>query len=310
VLIETIVQTLAVKPVNSHIAVPMLSFNEGKVCEAIVRHLEERAGSPRHGMRWPEDEGHAHPVEVAFSLGAGLFALEHTGIEPFKGHVRMEAEAERHFKPITEALKNALGTSAVFELHMPANAFHGRGMREIRGLQKAIILWVTTTAPTVPARRYADYRGTSVGPLMPPGVPFALSLYRFEPAIVPGHYFQIKHIAPNIDQLRKDRIREAVERKFPKLAAWKRDHSARSVLVLEDNDIFLTNQSIVAETYLPLALARPDRPDETYLVSTSVTPWHAWPMLIDGKTYFDFARGHELTWWEIDPDHLVPLTKR
>jgi hypothetical protein len=126
----------------------MLSFNEGKVCEAIVWHLEERAKSSRHGVRWPEDEGHAHPVEVAFSFGVDLFALEHTGIEPFKGHVRMEAEAERHFKPITEALKNALGTSAVFELHMPADAFQGRRMVEIRTLQQAIILWVTTTAPT------------------------------------------------------------------------------------------------------------------------------------------------------------------
>jgi hypothetical protein len=288
----------------------MLSFNEGKVCDAIVRHLEERTRLARAGLRWPEDEGHPHPVEAAFTLGSQLFALEHTGIEPFKGHVRMEAEADRHFAPITDALKSALGTTAVFELHMPINAFHGLRMPEIRRIQQAIIEWVKATAPSVPARRYADYRGTSVGPVNPPGIPFALSLYRFEPAIVPGHYFQLKHVAANVDKLRHDRIQAAIDRKFPKLAAWKRDHGARSILVLEDNDLFLTNQAIVAETYLPLAATRADRPDETYMVSTATKPWHAWPMLIGDRSYFDFAQSGDAPHWEIDPATLVAMTKR
>jgi hypothetical protein len=44
------------------------------------------------------------------SPSAGSFsALEHTGIEPFRGHVQMDAEADRLFKPIVDGLKNALG---------------------------------------------------------------------------------------------------------------------------------------------------------------------------------------------------------
>jgi hypothetical protein len=288
----------------------MLRFNEGKVCEAIVRRLEERQQSARHGLRSPEDEGHPHPVEAAFMIGDRLFALEHTGIEPFGGHVRMEAEADRHFKPITDGLNGVLGTSAIYELHLPANAFEGRPMPEIRRLQQAIIAWVIATAPSVPARRYADYRGTSVGPVTPPGVPFALSLYRFEPSVLPGHYFQIKHVVTDIDKLRTERIGEAIARKFPKLAAWKSNHGARLVLVLEDNDIFLTNEIIVTDTYLPLAMARADRPDETYLVSTVSNPWHGWPILIDGKSLFDLAKNGDEPRWEIDPAGLTPLTKR
>ena len=232
---------------------PMLNFNEGKVCDAIVRRLEARADGSRSGLRWPEQERHAFPVEVAFTIGDQLFALEHTGIEPFKGHVQMDAEADRLFKPIVDALKNALGAAAVFELMIPANALRGRKMPEVRGIQQALIAWVKATAPTVPAQRYGDYKKTSVGPVTIPGVPFAVSLYRFEPALVPGHHFQLTHLVKNGEQLRKDRIREAVERKFPKLAAWKRDENARTILVLEDNDIQLTNQAIVTETYLPLA---------------------------------------------------------
>jgi hypothetical protein len=252
----------------------MLTFNEGKVCEAIVRRLEERCKAPRAGMRWPEDERHPFPVEIAFTIGGQLFALEHTGIEPFKGHMQMDAEASRHFTPIVDALKNALGTAAVFELIIPANAFRGMKMPEVRRIQQAIIAWVKATAPTLPKRLYADYRGTSVGSVTVPGAPFPMSLYRFEPALVPGHHFQIKHLVQNAEQSRIDRIRESVEKKFPKLAAWKRDHNARTILVLEDNDIQLTNHAVVTDSFLPLAAARSDRPDETYVVASCMDPWH------------------------------------
>jgi hypothetical protein len=183
-------------------------------------------------------------------------------------------------------------------------------MREVRRIQQALIGWVKATAPTFPARRYADYRKTPVGPATVPGVPFPVSLYRFEPVLVSGHHFQLTHLVKNGEQQRKDRIREAVERKFPKLAAWKRDANARTILVLEDNDVQLTNQAIVTETYLPLAMGRADRPDGTYLVASCMDPWHAWPILIGDKSYFDFAQGDDAPDWQIDPARLVPLTKR
>jgi hypothetical protein len=280
------------------------------VCEAIVRRLERQANAPRSGLRWPEQERHPFPVELAFSIANQLYALEHTGIEPFAGHVQMDAEAERHFVPITNALKDALGTDAVFELVIPANVFRGRKMPEIRRLQEALIAGVKTAAPTLPKRRYADYRGTG-GAVSMEGVPFPVLLYRFEPALVPGHHFQIKHMVSNGDQARLDRMTQAVEDKFPKLHAWKRDHNARTILVLEDNDIQLTNQAIVTEAFVPLAMARTDRPDETYLVASCMDPWHAWPILIDGTTYFELAeRDGADVGWEIDQRALTSLTKR
>jgi hypothetical protein len=107
---------------------------------------------------------------------------------------------------------------------------------------------------------------------------------------------------------RIDRLREPVEKKFPKLAAWKRDHKARTILVLEDNDIQLTNQAIVTETVLPLALERLDRPDQIYVVASCMDRWRVWPVLIDGTSYFDFAQVGDAQDWAIDPAELSALT--
>jgi hypothetical protein len=65
------------------------------------------------------------------------------------------------------------------------------------------------------------------------------------------------------------------------------------------------------DTYLPLAKAREDRPDETYLVVSCLTPnWWVWPILIGDKSLFDIARSDEVDYLEFDPSKLVALTKR
>jgi hypothetical protein len=81
---------------------------------------------------------------------------------------------------------------------------------------------------------------------------------------------------------------------------WKQSDNARTILVLEDNDVQLTNQSIVTDAFLPIAQARAEAPDETYLVSTCTSPWYAWPILINGRTYFDLAATQHPIYFEMD----------
>lgn len=158
---------------------------------------------------------------------------------------------------------------------------------------------------------YPDYRGNGVGPVRIDGAPFDLTLMRFEPPIVRGRHFEIRHMVENLDELRIARMKAAIEKKFPKLAAWKVNEGAKSVLVLEQNDMQLTNPGIVADTFIPLAKARDDRPDETYLVVTFPTgDWWLWPILIGDRTYDDYVRSDEKNYWEYDPAKLKQLTKR
>jgi hypothetical protein len=289
-----------------------LKFNEGLACEAIVRHLEGRENGVRADLRFPEEEGHQFPIEAAFKIGDQLYAVEHTGIEPFEGHVRMEAEAGRLFDPITDALNGNLDSTALVELHMPINVLQRLPNSEVRSIHKALIDWVKVTAPTIPKRPYPDYRGNAVGPIDVKGVPFPVTLVRFEPALIPGRHFDIRHTAVGIYQARTERMKRAIEKKFPKLAAWKRDHGAKTILVLEQNDIQLTNEAIVTDTFVPLATARTDQPDETYLVVSCMKPlWLGYPILIDDETFYDLARKKDApVYWEIDQNALTPLTKR
>jgi hypothetical protein len=108
--------------------------------------------------------------------------------------------------------------------------------------------------------------------------------------------------------LRKEPIQYSIEKKFPKLAGWKRDHKAKTVLVLEQNDIQLTAPDLVADAHVPLANARDDRPDETYLVITCMTPWFAWPILVGDKSYLELVRSGEAQFEGVDPDELFSLT--
>ncbi|WP_316234491.1 hypothetical protein [Bradyrhizobium sp. SZCCHNR1020] len=291
---------------------PILSRYEGEVCDAMVRRLEEREGHTRDALRWPEKENHQHPVELTFKLGNQLYALEHTLIEPFDGHVRMEAQTEKLFAPITNVLKDSLGTDALYQLNLPINALNGRKPAELLAIQQAIIGWVKETAPTIPKRPFPDYKGNGVGPVKPTGVPFDLVLMRYEPPIVPGKHFEIRHLVDDIEKQRSVRMQAAINKKFPKLAAWKASDGAKTILVLEQNDIQLTNASNVTDTYVPLAKARIDRPDETYLVASCMGPpaWWMWPILIGDRSYYDFARSDETSYWEFDPDTLFNLTSR
>jgi hypothetical protein len=290
----------------------MLSFNEGKACDAVIRRLENRENQRRANIRWPEQENHNSAVEIAFTLGNQLYAMEHTGIEPLAGHLRMEAQSGNLFGPITTALKDSLGTGALFELYLPVNGLVARKPAKLRKIQSAIIAWVKATAPTIPKRPFPDYKGTAVGPVRVADVPFDLSLCRFEPPIIPGQHFQIKHTINDLVKLRTDRMKAAIDKKFPKLGKWKKDGTAKTILVLEQNDIQLTNPSIVADTFLPLAQVRADKPDETYLVVSCMSPnWWVWPILIGNRSYFDIVRSrNEVGYWEFDPAILTSVTNR
>lgn len=287
-----------------------LKYNEGLACDAIVQIIEKRVSAHRaHVQTHDNDPDPGRRVELTFRLGSQLYAVEHTGIEPFSDFMRMNGDSRRLFDPITKGAASAITPGEVIELHMPLGALFGMDRKNIQLVQTALIDFIVHTVPQVAVRSYADYIG-DIKPSTPPGVPFPVTLYRFESLGSPER-IQIKHLVPNTgEQLRVDRLQRACDAKFPKLTRWKMSDGARTVLVLEDNDIQLTSVVNVAEAFLPIALARDDRPDETYMLMTCNQTWYAWPILVGGETYFDLSKRFHPLGVEVNPEHLSPITSR
>jgi hypothetical protein len=67
-------------------SVSMLKFHESETCEGIIQHLEGRERTNRRDVNVRDKDDHTSPnarVEMTFRLGDQLYAIEHTGIEPF-----------------------------------------------------------------------------------------------------------------------------------------------------------------------------------------------------------------------------------
>lgn len=283
----------------------MLSYHETEICEGIIQHLERRERAAREDVCVQDKGDRTSPdarVEMTFHLDGQLYAIEHTGIEPFDGFMAHQNRAADLFRPLEDLIAASLmplfQTGVVIELHLPIDAFTSRKMPEVRSMHATLAAWVIETAPTLPPRKYADYRGTLLT-AVPNGVPFSVSLVRFDPVgRIPGR-FQLKHLTRDTEASRAARIARACDKKFPKLSRWK-EEGARTILVFEDNDVQLTNTPNVAEAFLPIATARTDAPDETYMVSTYTSPWYVWPLLVNDRSYFDLAASHHPVHFEME----------
>ena len=60
------------------------------------------------------------------------------------------------------------------------------------------------------------------------------------------------------------RLAQTRDKKFGKLAAWKAGAGARSILVLEDVDMCISNEQLIADTFAKVEAGRSDQPDEVY----------------------------------------------
>jgi hypothetical protein len=285
----------------------VLERHEGETCDAVLQFLEKRTGQARADIELPEKTGVGKPVEIVFMLGDQHYAMEQTLIEPFEGHMQLNAQAEAHFGPIVEALKGKL-PEQFFELHIPIKAMIACKKQEIAGIQTAIASWVEQVGPGLPIKRVYDYIG-DIAPTNIPGVPFPVTLYRFD-GLMPR--LQVVHqlVSETRAEDQLNRIARACENKFPKLADWKEKKNSRTILVLEDNDIQLTSITNVSDAFAQIVKNRNDIPDETYLVASCMDPWYAWPIYIDGLPYPALCRWGRGDGWEIDQKVLNKITAR
>ncbi|WP_395665509.1 hypothetical protein [Methylocella sp.] len=245
--------------------------NEGKVLDAVIRRIEERDGVKRADMRDPEAEMHPSPVDQVSTFGGVLHAFEHTEIEPFPDYIETRKHNAELLGPIPAALADLAKPDECFQLLVPITASVGLKRSDHDGVRAALVVWVRKEAPGVEPRPYGSR--VTAREAQPPGVPFPVRLTRYRPAMAMGGRFDFVQVAPGGgDAPRVERIARACEKKYRKLAAWKAEEGARSIIVFEDNDMILTNEQLIADALVKAEASRSDCPDEAYVVATYVVP--------------------------------------
>jgi hypothetical protein len=290
-----------------------MARNEGKACDAVVRRLEQRTGETRAEIRRPETEGVGPPVDFRLRLGAQEYAIEHTQVEAIPGLIRAGVEYKQFIEPVIDEVAGTLPGPAVYGLSFPMNTHLGVKRAALDQIRRDFIAWIRAKAQCLydrnrdrlererPSPRYLDFIEAE-----PPGFPYRVRLW-VRPAHSPSEWgdLQPARYAPDDEELkacRAERLREALRRKCPKLQCCKKD-GARTVLVLESDDIALTSHVLVGECLAALMPERTDLPDEIWLVETGMTSWTAC-MKLDTECW---PSEHVAEWTIFSVDELIDL---
>jgi hypothetical protein len=285
--------------------------NERKACDAIARALEGLCGATRANAFSPEDRGARAPVEYVFDLGGVQYAIEHTIVEAFAGQIHTGVDFGSFIEPIAAALDHHMPPPGRFLLVFAINPSQGMKPRDISAAQQAVITWVNAKAtelhdecPEQPSRsrKPGGVRNERKATIAGIDLTLQRETHWAEPETVHGRIF-IQRFAPkDYEKLRTERIEKAMAKKLPKLKVWK-DNGARSVLVLENGDISLSNHVAILEAAEAALARRNDGPDELWLVDTTIeAEWTAWCLIRDGISFPDEDTQHR--YWDFKPGDL------
>ena len=269
--------------------------NEGKACDAAVRCIELRTGEARAAIRHPETDGIGPPVDFRLRIGAREYAIEHTQIEAIPGLIRAGEGYKQLIDPVTDEVSGTLPGPAVYDLHFPIDPHVGVKRAELAQIRQDLIAWIQAKARCLYERnrdrlerKHASSRYLDSIEAKPLGFPYPVRLWigvaHSESKRGTLRFPRIGLDHGKREACRADRLREALSRKCPKLQRCKED-GARTVLVLESDDIALTNHVLVGECLAALLPDRTDLPDEIYLAETEVKSWAVHCMKLDTEDW-------------------------
>jgi hypothetical protein len=288
-------------------------YNEGKALDAVLRFIEARDNALRKDDgRSPDDLRDPDPlrrVDYVCTVGQLFYALEHTRIEPFPNQIKLADQNQNLFDPIIARFDHR-SDRELWYLIVPVDASAGLTVNNIGQVQDALIKWIETNAARVPVVPHHNQRSDLPLTESADGVPFRFSLRRaslyMSYSRLSGGFMCMTLAPADLEQQRADRLKTTCERKSPKLAKWKRDAGARTVLVLEANDMSLTSHLLVADALAPAEATMPNAPDEVFMVSTCVHQiW--WVVCLRGP---GLVAGDPMPHSDFDPMKLTKLTSR
>jgi hypothetical protein len=183
---------------------------------------------------------------------------------------------------VVTSLSGHLPKPGTYKLYFPTFSTIGKSMT-LEQARTTICRWVVDTAAQLHAA-HPERRPKNIEPHgheasitgAPIGLPFEMTLWRdlhwnldarFDGVLTLGRFGP-----ENLEEQRVAQMVRALDKKCPKLMKFKQT-GARTVLVLEDADLSLSNHAAVADAFEAKSVGRTDLPDEVYLIDTKSSPW-------------------------------------
>ena len=281
--------------------------NEGMACDAVIRHLVKWTGKARAEIRHPESDGVGPPVELRLQLGNQNYAIEHTRVESFDNQIKASISIGELKKFIKERFRDPLPGPVYYELQVPMDVCLPEKRKDRERMLNTLDKWIRESACRLHGRNTDLFRplfapirskvwhddcvtGTPLGTayeiklmrtkLWPP----ALHTAGRKPGTIVLWYNYLEEDERNDRYFR--RLQRAFDKKCPKLKHCK-DEGARTVLILEAVDSFMTLNDQIGR-YLPALLdGRKEVPDDIYLVDPSGSLWRVYPVKHDDDHWPD-----------------------
>jgi len=244
----------------------MQEKHEDKVCNTIIHFISKRKNLIIHKICYPDKEKKENTptVDRIIKCAAVEIVLEHTLIESYPEQITDRKRVAKLLGPLRTEVAGQLPKPGHYELSIDVGAV--TGAKNAERIQKALIKWIKKKGPLL-------YIGSpNVAPAhyireKPDGVPFQVTLYRWPRR--DGEFWISVNAPEDLEKHRRERIRKALEDKCPKLCKARGDKRI-SILLLESDDLYLSNCCDTADAVVDELKGRDDTPDEVYLVETEI----------------------------------------
>lgn len=249
-------------------------IRERKICEATVQILEARLAAARGEGFSPEDQRARYNkdelVDWVQTVGGRQFAIEVTLVEAMAGRRKQLIHLQRFFELLRQELDGKLPSVGVFELVILPGALSIIRNNELTRIQNHLREWTFRVASSLGMKRPNHFVRET-----PADVGFEVALYRFPTRRHNGCLRVAYSMPEDLSDRQRIPVRKALETKLPKLSQWQAK-GAVAVLVVELNDIALSNEHSVAEMLVEEMRMRATVPNHLFVFDTANYLWTAY----------------------------------
>ena len=255
--------------------------NEEACCTAVRRFQSKRTGEVIEVIGRPDQtERRKKAVEQLWASQTRRYAVEHTRVEAFEGQIQDGANFMKLLGAVETALTGVL--PGRFRLAIPVGAASRRPL-DMRGAQAEIVQWILDTSRTMADEQVEVLRSRCLDCDV-----HLKKVHSHESRLIVLRAWD----STDGDKRRAERIRRALEAKIPKLLSDAQKSGSESLLVLESDDIALSNVFEVAAAFKAACEGLTSLPDLVFLTETDAGVPHVW-VLKDGDVMLPHEAHYE-----------------